>query len=349
MKILVDINHPAHVHLFRNAIQILKTKGHDVLITAREKDVTTHLLDLYNLPFRGTAKQRYGLLALPLGVLELDWKVFKLAKTFRPNLLVGTSFAITHIARLVGGKSVFFSEDNFESDRLTWLITRPFADHIVTPEALGDDFGKKHITYPGYQELAYLHPNRFTPNPNVLIEQGLEIDQPFSLIRFVSLKASHDIGQRGLSQTAKQKLLEIMIKKGPVIISSEEELPERYSRYRLRIEAHKMHDLMAFAQLLVSDSQTMTIEAAMLGVPSVRCNTFVGRTPVIEELEHKYQLTFGFLPQNEEAMLRKTEDILNSPSVHQEWEERKTNMLNDHIDLTAWMVDLFERLGEGNP
>ena len=47
MNILFDIGHPAHVHLFKNAIWKLEAKGHKVAITSREKDVTTSLLDYY--------------------------------------------------------------------------------------------------------------------------------------------------------------------------------------------------------------------------------------------------------------------------------------------------------------
>ena len=51
MKILLDILHPAHVHFFRNTITNLKKEGHNVLITARDKDLTLKLLDLYKIAY----------------------------------------------------------------------------------------------------------------------------------------------------------------------------------------------------------------------------------------------------------------------------------------------------------
>jgi len=36
MKILIDIGHPAHVHLFRNLIKNLEHKGHFVLVTVKD-------------------------------------------------------------------------------------------------------------------------------------------------------------------------------------------------------------------------------------------------------------------------------------------------------------------------
>ena len=45
MKIVVDINHPGHVHFFKNFIWEMEKRGHKILITVKEKDVTLKLLD----------------------------------------------------------------------------------------------------------------------------------------------------------------------------------------------------------------------------------------------------------------------------------------------------------------
>jgi predicted glycosyltransferase len=44
MKVLIDIGHPAHVHFYKNTIKELEAKGHEVLVTARDKDVAINLL-----------------------------------------------------------------------------------------------------------------------------------------------------------------------------------------------------------------------------------------------------------------------------------------------------------------
>ena len=43
MNILVDIGHPAHVHLFKNMIWNLEEDGHEVKITARDKEIALYL------------------------------------------------------------------------------------------------------------------------------------------------------------------------------------------------------------------------------------------------------------------------------------------------------------------
>ncbi len=39
MRILVDIGHPAHVHFFKNFIWEMEKRGHEFIVTARDKDV----------------------------------------------------------------------------------------------------------------------------------------------------------------------------------------------------------------------------------------------------------------------------------------------------------------------
>ena len=49
MKIFIDIGHPAHVHYFKNFIQIMKNNGYGFLVTARDKEVTHNLLDSFKI------------------------------------------------------------------------------------------------------------------------------------------------------------------------------------------------------------------------------------------------------------------------------------------------------------
>lgn len=348
MRILVDINHPAQVHLFRNAIALWREAGNRVLITARDKEMTTRLLDLYNLDYRLTSRQRDPNLAnLIIGVIESDLAVWKAARKFSPDWMIGTSFAIAHLSKLLRGRSIVFAEDSFESTVMFWRLTVPFADFIVTPSSLKDDFGQKHIWYEGYQELAYLHPNQFKPDRNLIKELLPNLNKPFFILRFVSLRASHDIGQKGISMESRRALIKKLLRYGHVFITSEDRLPDEFAAFELKLSPEKIHHALAFADMLVTDSQSMTIEAAVLGVPAIRCNTFVGRTPVIKELEEKYGLTFGFTPQNTRGMFAKIDQLLSQKSLKGEWMSRRQKMLDEKIDLTPWIVNLPARLRSG--
>lgn len=345
MRILVDVSHPAHVHLFRHAISIWKKHGHQVTITARAKDITLNLLDLYNLDYEIVSRPRPGATGMLVGLFEHDFGVYRVARAQKVHVLIGTSIAAAHAGKLLGKTSLVFNEDNVKSSPFFAILAYPFASYIATPDTLGDKLGRKQLTYPGYHELAYLHPNQFSPDKTILTKAGLSEGEPFSLVRFVSLQAAHDVGQKGIPSEARRQLLETLTSFGKVFITSEGKLAPELERYRLPIEPHSIHDLLAFASIFVGDSQTMAIEAAVLGVPSVRYNSFVGRTPVIEELEHRYQLTFGFRPPDASAMLAKVTSLIAEDKAV--WNQRRHVLLSEKIDLTSWMVKTVEDIGMG--
>jgi predicted glycosyltransferase len=89
MRILVDIGHPAHVHLFKNLIWEMEKRGHQVLVTAREKDVATQLLKAYNIPFIPVGKKGTGSLNLAKEWIIRDIEITRIAKRFDPDILLG--------------------------------------------------------------------------------------------------------------------------------------------------------------------------------------------------------------------------------------------------------------------
>jgi len=328
-------------------MRIWQERGHSVIITIREKDLTSNLLDLYGFSYTVASSARKGTLGLARELFEHDWRVYQVARKNKSQVLMGTSVAVAHVAPLLGIKSIVFGEDDAAVAPTYVRITYPFAHAIVTPTCLKEDHGKRHIKYNGYQKLAYLHPNYFTPNPEVLLKLGLTPGEPYFIMRFVSLQAAHDKGERGLSLEARKNLVAKLSKIGRVFITSESPLPPELEPYRYHISPELMLDALAYATMLISDSQTMTAEAAILGVPSVRCNSFVGRISYLEEMEHRYQLTYGFTPDYQEEMFAKIDELLNQPDLTETWQKRRQFMLSEKIDVTAWMVEMVEKFAIG--
>lgn len=348
MKILIDIGHPAHVHLFRNAIQSWSHHGHEVTLTTREKDITTQLLDRYNLPYKIVSKARSGTSGLALEFIEHTLGVLKVAREQRCQLLLGTSVSISPVARLTHARAVVFNEDDAEVVRAFSFLAYRQADLIVTPDCLKENHGNRHVKYPGYHELAYLHPNVFTPNPYILSKLGVKANEPYFIVRFVSLRAAHDINEKGINTKTQLRLVDFLSKRGRVFITSEGSLTKELEPYRIRIPPEQVHDAMGFAKLLISDSQTMTAEAAVLGVPAIRCNTFVGRISYLEDLEHRYQLTYGFLPKDEERLFEFISELLAQPNLKEIWQDRQNKMLAEKIDVSKWMVNMIEEYAKVN-
>lgn len=343
MNFLIDIGHPAHVHLYRNLYHELKARGHDILVTVKKIPIALSLLDIYGIPHVVIGKKSDGLIGKFGDQLRFGAKIWFLARRRRVEIALGTSISIAHVSRISRLTSFVFDDDDSAVQPLMARFGHPFADYIVSPDVL--DFERKRanqITYPGYHELAYLHPNRFRPDPEVLKEAGLEEGEPFFLMRFNAFKAHHDVGVSGLSIDQKRLLVQRLSQAGKVIITTERNIDPEFLPYQIKVSPEKAHSLLYYATMFVGDSQTMTSEAAVLGTPSLRCNSFAGRISYLEEEEKKYGLTYGFLPTQFSGLQQKLEELLALPDLKTEWARRRERMLLDKIDVTAFMIWLFE-------
>ena len=63
MRILIDIGHPAHVHLFKHFAWEMQKKGHTIFFTCREKEFEIYLLEKYGFAFKSFGKKYFS----PLG------------------------------------------------------------------------------------------------------------------------------------------------------------------------------------------------------------------------------------------------------------------------------------------
>jgi len=274
--------------------------------------------------------------------LHLNIETWKRAIAFKPNILTaigGTS--ISHVSRFMDAKSIVFND----SERADFqnAITHPFSDTIITPESYRDDMGSKHVRYPGYHELAYLHPKRFTPDPTVLDYLDVDEDEKIIVLRFIAWKAVHDVGQSGISIEQKRELVSKLNKHGKVFITSESKLPPEFEPYRLNIPTHKIHDLLYYADFYMGDSQTMATESAVLGTPTIRCNSFAGDNDMgnFIELEKKYGLMYS-TPDPKKA-LKTAEQWIQVPQLKDKWKKKRERLLKEKIDVTDFMINFFEK------
>ena len=336
MKILIDINHPAHVHYFKNFIKIMSGKGHKFLIISRNKEIEHYLLNIYNIPFVDRGKGKKSILGKTTYLFKTNYLMFKQAKKFKPDILLSfDSVYLAHVSKSLNIPYIAF--DDTEHAKLEHLLSFPFTKFILTPSCYNKDLGKKQIRFDGYMELCYLHPNRFTPDTSVLDLLGVKQDKKYVIIRFVSWNASHDLGQSGLNIEKKHEIVKELPKYAKVFISSEGELPEDLKKYQIKIPPEKMHDALAFATLFVGEGATMASECACLGTPAIYVNSLTAGT--LEEQE-RYRLLFGF--RKSEGVIEKAIELLNTPNLKQEFQQRRQKMLSDKIDVTAFMVWFVE-------
>jgi predicted glycosyltransferase len=338
MQILIDINHPGQVHLFKHASWEWQSRGHGVLIVGRKKDVTLNLLRAYGLQHIEGTVRRPGNLNLALELLKKTVTLVKWAKSFKADILLSLgSPAAAWASRLTGIPHVALEDTEHSTGQ--YMLYAPFTDLICTPSCFKKDLGRKHCRYNGYHELAYLHPRRFKPNPDVLDECGLSDKDIYFVVRFVSWQATHDVGQRGFGFKDRRRLLFELQKIGRVLLTSEAPVPGDLEVFRIGISPTKIHDLLYYSSLYIGEGATMASEAAMLGTPSIYVNTLTAGT--LEEQEKVYGL-LHWVPVVEEANALAMKLALNG-ELRAGYRHRRDRMLAEKIDVTAWLVDLVER------
>lgn len=274
-----------------------------------------------------------------------DIEIIRIARKFNPDILMGMlNPATAHAARILGKVSITFTDSEPEVVKypVADTITLPFTDVILTLTSVRHDYGKKEVRVNSYKELASLHPVRFRPDPDVLRIAGLTSEDDYALVRFVAWGAYHDVGQGGLTQDDKRTLIQELEQSCHIFISSESPLPLEFERYRLPIPPERIHDFLYYAKIFVSDSQTMTTEAALLGTPAVRCNSFVGKNDMgnFVELEERYHLIYNC--KDGASVLSRVRELLQSSDLRNEWDQRRGPLLQEKTDLTAFMVWLVE-------
>jgi predicted glycosyltransferase len=340
---LFFLGHPAHFHLFRGTIENLKVRGHRVTIFIKKKDILEDLLNAAGWTYINAlpSGRRDGKWGIAMGVLKKNLKLLRFCLTNRPHLMAGTSAEIAHIGFLLRIPSYVFSEDDYSVISTFANVTYPLATHVVSPE--GCDNGRwnnKTIRYKGYHKLAYLHPNQFQPNESI-VQKYFDAHSPYFIVRLAQLNAHHDDGASGISNNFMRRIIALLKPHGRVFITSERAVPEEFEEYQLRINPLHIHHIMAFATLYIGDSQSMAVEAAVLGTPNIRISSFSGKISVLEELQHRYHLTTGIHPKEESAILEMIERMVSAPHLRAEYQERRTFMLSEKIDVTTWLTALF--------
>lgn len=342
MRVLFDIVHPAHVHFFKHMLRGLEKRGHQTRIVAREKDVTTALLDRLGFSYETVGRSgKKSLFGMAGELARRDLALAKVARSFKPDVIVTRNPAGAQVGRLLGIPAIFDTDDGKAAGIHFWSGA-PFAHVITTPDCTDEDYGHRHVKYPGYKQTAYLHPHHFTPDRSVLEALGVAPGERYFIVRFVAMVASHDIGEGGLPAAAKRELIDRLRARGRVFLSSEDSLPDELAALKFPLAPDRLHDALAFADLLIGDSQTVAAEAAVLGTPSLRVSSWTGRLAYLTELQQRYELTFAYHPKQAAELLAHVERWLNEPSLRATLAPRHQQLLADKVDTAQWFIDFLE-------
>ena len=336
MRYLIDLQHPAHLHFFRPVIAWLEAEGHQICITARDKDILVNLAAGYGIDVTVFGAARKGVFNLGKEWIYRQWRLNKIIREFKPDMMMAIAGTFISLLGKLRHIPTYIFYDT-ELAAISNLLAYPFATCIYVPRCYRKKIRWQHARYNGYHEIAYLHPNYFKPDVSVLKEVGIEPGEIFTLMRFVGWGAGHDIGRSGLTTPNKIRAVKELSVYGRVFITSEGALPPELDSYRLRLEVTKIHSLMAYAALIFGESATMSSEGAVLGVPAVYIDP-VGRGYTDEE-EREYGIVFNFTHQQQEPAIEKAISILSAyqkknGEQREKWKNIGKKIIHDKIDVT---------------
>jgi len=343
MKFAFYFGHPAQFLFVRETIYRLHDLGHETLLLIKKKDVLENLIESSGLEYVNVlpVERKNSRFATMQSLVKRNRKMYPILKQFKPDLLISSDAAFAHLGTIMGIPRITVLEDDFDVIKPLAKVTYPFTSTILCPEVCDvGNYREKKVGYQGYMKLGYLHPNVFEPNAFVPAKYGMKED--YALIRLSRLAAYHDVNVKGLTENDLDNIIKTLKSKSiRPYISSEGEIPERFKEYNMTIDPVDIHHILAHAKMLVSDSQSMSVEAAVLGVPSLRYSGFVGRISVLEELEVNYSLTFGFQIGHQIELLQQLNNILEIPNFSEEFQNRRQLMLDEKINVSKFLTEFF--------
>lgn len=334
------VGHPAHYYASKALADELSERNKKILFVVRAKDIVLDLMKScpYETVYVSKKERGKSKTAMILGVLKREVLLFFLALKRKPAMFVGTDIAITHIGKLFRIPAIILNEDDEHVQ--PWLAKYgiKYSSATLSPSSCKyDNYKNKVVFYEGFHKMLYLAPDQYKKRFDNY-SPSLSLKKPFFLMRFSALNAHHDDNIGGINDQLAGQIISKLEKFGNVYISSERPFSSSLEKYRLKVDPKDIHYHLANAEMLISDSQSMSVEAAILGTPSIRFSSFSGKIGVLEELEHKYKLTYGINDKQTDKLFDKIDELLKDSNRKETFKKKQQIMLEDKINVLEFFV-----------
>ena len=285
MRAWVDLTNSPHVLVMRPMIELLRERGWEVEVTARDFAQTLGLLDRFGIEHEVIGRHRGGSrLAKAGGLASRSLALVRWAKGRSFDLALGHgSNDVTVAARAL--RIPVTTTFDYEWATVQHQVNCRLADAVVIPDAIPPErmarYGARGriLRYPGLKEEYYL--SDFEPDAAVLGELGIDPSVPFTLVRTppaVSLYHRFENDLFGSVIRTLQGHQAVVLPRTPdqrreIASLGGLIVPER---------AVDAQSLVAFADVVVSAGGTMNREAVALGTPVL--TVFGGRLGAVDEM-----------------------------------------------------------------
>lgn len=340
MNIIFELNHPKHYYQYKYLINYYNNSQDNVLILARDKDVLLKVLDEEGHKYNVFGKHGKSLFSKITFLPKLLISYLKIIWQFKPNYILSKASVYAALLKPIIKAKLVITPDS-EVVWVTKKLVAPLSDIVITPETYKLNHGKNHKRVSGFFEETYLSPLSFSPDETILRDYNL--NKPFFVLRFISWDANHDVGNWGFSDEQKIKLCDMLSKFGQVLVSAERnKIPSSIQKYIIKIPPSKIHHVIHYANMYIGDSQTMATESALLGTPSFRFNSFVGKNDMSNfVILQEKQLLSNF--SDFDKLCKSIISTVENSESKNNWLDKRNKFFNNKIDINKQIIDIIKK------
>ncbi len=291
-KIWIDLDNSPHVLFFDPIIKELKTRGYDVVVTARDFAQVIGLADLFKLEYTKIG-HHYGknLLFKIAGLIIRACQMIPFALREKPDLAISHGSRTQIIAAGMARIQSMLAFDYEYTSRTSLPFCRP--TKIIIPELLVKKITDRSMDeispYPGIKEDVYVKSH--IPDPAFLQSLNLSENDIIAAIRPPATVAhyhapkSDELFQAVIEHLADQSGVKVIIVPRTAQQSKDiqNQWPQHFSSGLLMIPEQVVNglDLIWYSDMVISAGGTMIREAAALGVPAY--SIFGGKLGAVDQ------------------------------------------------------------------
>jgi len=339
VDIWLDAVTPKDSLLLYSLLPLLRRKGHNVLVTAKEQTQTTDVLKLAGIPY--TAIGKYGE-TLREKLVEEQNRILTFVKLFdkvgKPKVL-WTHGDVGAIRTAFGLQiPIVYSNDTPHATHVARLVC-PLVDWLIVPICFGKSWTKygmskqKIILYDGIEEVGWLK-EKTKEKPKLLKE--LADKKKVVLFRNAEYKAAY---YKDAKVDPWRLLKEVSRLATVVYMPRYEEEKEKLRDYPNVIvpqEPVLTYQIMPEVDLMIGSGGTICRETALVGVPTINFQFW----DAVARYLHKKGFPMKHMTSTD-TIIRTARRILKAPENHKMDTRQMLKSLESPAPITAQFIEKF--------
>jgi len=285
MRVWVDLTNSPHVLVMAPVIDVLRARGAEVEVTARDFAQTLALCERLGVAHTPIGRHRGGRVAWKAaGLLGRSAALARWARGRRFDLALGHgSNDVTVAAALLRIPST--TTFDYEWATAQHQVNCRLAAAVVVPQAIPPERLERYGAagklgrYPGLKEEYYLA--GFEPDPRVLDEVGIDPERALVIVRTPPVVSLYHRFENDLFAGVLRRLRDEQVQSVVLPRTSDQRAELAGEGFIVPESAIDAQSLIALADLVVSAGGTMNREAVALGTPVY--TVFEGRLGAVDE------------------------------------------------------------------